>query len=622
MRWPPVEREARMKRRDTLALGAAAGAALLLPQGALASAPAAAPGKAAAGKVLRIVFPVAETGFDPVRLSDVYSVTITGHIFEAAYEFDYLARPVKLRPRLAAGMPEVSADFRVWTVRLRPGTFFADDPAFKGTQRELTAQDFVYTWKRFADPANKSPNWSSVDEQKVVGLAALRKKALDEKKPFDYDAEIEGLRALDRYTLQYTLQDPRPRFAESLAISATFGAVAREVVEFYGDKIVEHPVGTGPFRLASWRRSSQIVLERNPSYRERLWSAEPAPGDTEGQSILQRMQGKRLPLADRVEVQVIEEAQPRWLSFLNAQIDLLAVPQEFVPVAMPGGKLAPHLAKKGVQGWRVLVPTTQLSFFNMEHPVVGGLEPHKVALRRAVWLAIDVDREIRLAYRGQAIPAQSFINPGTTGYDPAFKSENSEYNPAKSKALLDMYGYVDRDGDGYREQPSGEPLLIEWSTQPDQLSRQFDELLKKSLDAIGLRVVFKPAKWPENLKAARNGKYMAWRVGSTATQTDGQQILVRLYGPQVGQGNIARFRLKAFDELYDKLTALPDGPERLALFDVAKRLAIAYAPYKVHVHQYVDILAQPWLAGYRRPMFWYDWWHMVDVDMALRPAGP
>jgi ABC-type transport system substrate-binding protein len=73
------------------------------------------------------------------------------------------------------------------------------------------------------------------------------------------------------------LQDPRPRFAENLAISATFGAVAREVVEFYGDKIVEHPVGTGPFRLAQWRRSSQIVLERNPTYRERLWSAEPAP---------------------------------------------------------------------------------------------------------------------------------------------------------------------------------------------------------------------------------------------------------------------------------------------------------------------------------------------------------
>jgi ABC-type transport system substrate-binding protein len=604
-----------MKRRQTLALGASIGTALALPGLGLHAEPGT--GK----KVLRVVFPVAETGFDPVRLSDVYSVTITGHIFDAAYEFDPLARPVKLRPRVAAAMPEHSADHRIWTVRLRPGIYFADDPAFKGQRRELTAQDFVYTWKRFADPANKSPNWPSLDELRLIGMGALRKKALDQKQPFDYDTEIEGLRALDRYTLQYTLERPRPRFAESLGISATFGAVAREVVEFYGEKIVEHPVGTGPYMLAQWRRSSLIVLERNPHYRQRRWDADPAPDDAEGQAILQRMQGRLVPMIDRVEISIIEEAQPRWLSFLNAQIDLVAVPQEFVPVAMPGGTLAPHLRKKGVQGWRVLVPSTQLSFFNMEHPVVGGNEPHKVALRRAVWLSLDVAREVRLAYRGQAVPAQPIVAPGTSGYSARFKSENSEYNPARAKALLDMYGYLDRDGDGWREQPDGQPLLLEWSSQPDQLSRQFDELMKKSLDAIGIRIVFKPAKWPENLKAARAGKLMAWRVGTTATQTDGQQVLQRLYGPEAGQANIARFRLAAFDQVFDRLTALPDGPEREAAFDQAKRIAVAYAPYKVHVHQYVDILAQPWLEGYRRPLFWYDWWHLVDIDPARRPRS-
>ena len=604
-----------MKRRDTLALGAA----LALPAFDL-------PAQAAPGqKVLRVVFPVAETGFDPVRLSDVYSVTVTAHIFDAAYEFDPLARPVKLRPRVAAAMPEHSADHRVWTVRLQPGIFFADDPAFKGpdgrqVRRELVAQDYVYTWKRFADPANKSPNWPSLDELKLLGMGALRKKALDEKKSFDYDTEIEGLRALDRYTVQYTLAEPRPRFAESLASSASFGAVAREVVEFYGDKIVEHPVGTGPYRLVQWRRSSLIVLERNPQYRERLWDADPAPDDAEGQAILRRMKGRRLPLVDRVEISIIEEAQPRWLSFLNAQVDLVAVPQEFAPLAMPGGKLAPHLAKRGVQGWHVLVPSTQLSFFNMEHPVVGGNEPHKVALRRAVWLAIDIDREVRLVYRGLAIPAQSIINPGTSGYNPAFKSENSEYNPARAKALLDLYGYVDRDGDGWREQPDGQPLLLEWASQPDSLSRQIDELTKKALDSIGIRVIFKPAKWPETLKAGRAGKLMAWRVGSSATVTDGQQILQRLYGPESGQANIARFRLPAFDAVFNRLTALPDGPEREAAFDEAKRIAIAYAPYKVHVHQYVDVLAQPWIEGYRRPLFWYDWWHLVDIAAARQPS--
>jgi ABC-type transport system substrate-binding protein len=605
-----------MKRRETLALAGALGAGWPL-HGMTASE-----GAAAAAKVLRVVFPVAETGFDPVRLSDVYSVTITGHIFEGPYGYDHLARPVKIVPRLAAAMPEFSADYRVWTVRLKPGTFFADDPAFKGVRRELTAQDFVYSWKRFADPANKSPSWTFVDSFKVLGLASLRNRALKDKIPFNYDTEIEGLRALDRYTLQFRLEEPRPRFIEVLALGQTLGAVAREVVEFYGDKLTEHPVGTGPFRLAQWRRSSLIVLERNPGFREVLWDADPAPDDAEGQAIKRRLQGRRLPLVDRVEVSIIEEAQPRWLSFLNGQVDQVAVPQEFASIAMPGGKLAPNLARRGIQGWKVLVPTTQLSFFNMEHPVVGGLAPHQVAFRRAVWLALDVDREIRLAYRGLAMPAQSLISPFTSGFNAAFKSEASDHDPARARALLDLYGWLDRDGDGWREQPDGKPLLLEWASQPDGLSRQFDELTKKSLDAIGVRVVFKPAKWPENLKAARAGKLMAWRVGGSATTTDGQDSLRRLYSPEAGQGNLARFKLPAFDAVFEQMTSLPDGPEREALFDKAKRLYIAYAPYKAHVHQSVDVLAHPCVDGYRRPLFWYDWWHLADLDRSrTRPAA-
>ncbi|MBL8363393.1 MAG: bicyclomycin resistance protein [Rubrivivax sp.] len=597
-----------MKRRHTLAL--AAGAAWPALPAAGADVPATPSGR----KVLRILFPTAETGFDPPRVSDTYSRTVTAHIFEALYDFDHLARPVKLRPRTAAAMPEVSADFRTWTIRLRPGILFADDPAFNGRKRELTAQDYVYSIKRFADPATKSPAWSSLDDWKLLGLRELRQRALNDKTPFDYDTEIEGLRALDRYTLQLRLGGSKPRLAESLADNGLLGAVAREVVERYGDTIMEHPVGTGPFRLASWRRSSQMVLERNLNFRDERWSAEPVPGDTEGQAILQRMRGRRVPVVDRVEISVVEEAQPRWLSFLNGQVDMLALPQEFVPVAVPGGQLAPNLRKQGIRHQRVLLPVTQLSFFNMEHPLVGGLEPHKVALRRAVNLATDTERLVRLVFRGQAIPAQSIIAPNTSGYRADFKSENGEYSPARAKALLDLYGYVDKDGDGWREQPDGQPLVLECATQPDGLSRQIDELMKKDLDTIGLKVVFKPAKWPENLKAARAGKVMMWRVGTAASVTDGQEVLQRLYGPQAGLGNIARFRLKAFDEVFERLSPLPDGPEREALFEQAKRLSVAYAPYKVLLHQYADVLTQPWLEGYRRPLFWNHWWHLVDVE--------
>jgi ABC-type transport system substrate-binding protein len=592
-----------MNRRDALALPAA-----------LAGAGGAQAVTDAAGrKVLRVVFPVAETGFDPAKVNDVYSATINGHIFEAPYGYDHLARPVQLRPRVAIGLPEHSADHRVWTVRLRPGVYFGDDPAFKGARRELVAQDFVYTLKRFADPANKSQNWPSTAEFQILGLNELRDKAVKTKQPFDYDTEIDGLRALDRHTLQITLGRARPRFAESLANSSTYGAVAREVVEFYGDKIMEHPVGTGPFRLASWRRSSQIVLERNPGYRQPAWEATPAAGDAEGQAWVKQLQGRTLPLVDRVEVSIIEEAQPRWLSFLNRQIDLVAVPQEFSAQALPGGKLAPHLARKGIQGWRFTTPATQFTFFNMEHPVVGGYTPDKVALRRAIFLAYDVQREIDQVYRGAGVRAQSMINPLGSGYDPAFRSDAATYSPPRAKALLDLYGYTDRDGDGWRELPDGQPLVLECTTQPEGLSRQLDELWKKALDAVGIKVVFKPAKWPENLKAARAGKVMMWRLGTTATASDGQQVLQRLFGPEKGQANIARFELKAFDEVFNRLTVLEDGPERNALFAQAKRLMVAWAPYRAHVHPYADVVAQPWLVGYRRPVFWYDWWHQVDI---------
>jgi ABC-type transport system substrate-binding protein len=574
-------------------------------------------------KVLRLAFVSAETGFDPAKIVDTYSRTITPHIFEGLYTYDQLARPVKFEPLTADGMPEVSADFRTWTVRIKPGIYFASDPAFKGQRRELVAQDYVYAFKRIADPANRSPVVAGLIETGFVGMRALRQEALDQKKPFDYDRPIEGLRALDRYTIQFKTEEPRPRLIETLAAGDLYGAVAREVVEHYGDTIVEHPVGTGPFKLVQWRRSSLIVLERNPDFREMRYDAEPGPEDTEGQAILARLKGRRLPMIDRVEVSIIEEGQPRWLAFLNGQVDALVtsasgMPGEFANLAMPNGKIAPHLAKKGIVGIRQVNADQSLTYYNMEDPVVGGYTPEKVALRRAFSLATDIEREIRVIRRGQAIPAQAPVSPHTTGYDPHFKSEMSDYDPARARALLDLYGYVDRDGDGYREQPDGSPLVLEITTQPEQIYRQFDEVRRKNMEAIGIRTRFNIQQFAETLKLARTGKLMTWSLGSTAAAPDGQQALQRWYGPQAGSQNLARFKLPAFDAIYQRMSSLPDGPEREALFREAKLLAVAYMPYKVNTHRISNDLVHPWLIGYRRPLFFNDWWHMVDIDESKR----
>jgi ABC-type transport system substrate-binding protein len=569
-------------------------------------------------KVLRLAFTKAETSFDPARIVDLYSRTVTAHIFEAPLTYDHLARPFKLKLLTAESMPEHSPDYRVWTIKIKPGIYFADDPAFKGQRRELVAADYVYQIKRIVDPKNKSPVVASVLETKYVGLNALREEAVKNNKPFDYDKPIAGLSAPDRYTLRIELEEPRPGYTESFAGSDLLGAVAREVVEHYGDQIDAHPVGTGPFKLKSWRRSSEIVLERNPQYRERYYDAEPAPDDKAGQAILAKLKGKRLPMVDEVRVAIIEQSQPMWLSFLNTEIDGLVtnagrVPPDFLGIAMPGGKLAPFLAKRGIQGLRNVNPDSGLAYFNMEDPVVGGYTPEKIALRRAISLAYDVDFEIRNIRRG-GIRAQSPVVPHTVGYDPKFKSEMGDYDPARAKALLDLYGYLDRDRDGWRELPDGKPLTIEMASQPDDLSRKFDELWKKNLNAVGIRIVFKPAQWPENLKAARAGKLQFWQLGSSAASSDGQGALARLYGPQAASQNLARFKHAEFDKIYARMREIPDGPEREALFLKAKQIAVAYMPYKHTAHRMEADLLHGWVVGYRRPLFWQEWWHLVDID--------
>jgi ABC-type transport system substrate-binding protein len=584
--------------------------------------PAGAAEPATPTKTLRYAFLIAETGFDPVRLSDIYSRTITAHIFESLYTYDPLARPSRIVPLVAAGEPEISPDFKTFRFKIRPGIYFADDPAFKGKRREVTAQDFVYSIKRYADPANNAQGWVAYEDAGIVGLAELRSQVIKSKKPFPYDTEVAGLKALDRYTLQVKTEEPRPRLVESIfAGNDLYGAVAREVVEFYCDRIAEHPVGTGPFMLTAWRRSSQMVLERNPAYRERLYDAQPAPDDAEGQAVLAKFKGRRLPMVDRVVVDVIVERQPRWLAFLNNEHDFIErVPEEFITQAAPGGKLAPNLAKRGMQALFTLAPDVSLTCFNMEDPVVGGMTPDKIALRRALSLAYDVRREIVLVRRGQAVPAQSPIKPHTTGFDPNYKSEMGDYDPARAKALLDMYGYVDKDGDGWRDMPDGSPLVLTRNTQSDSLSRGIDELWDKALRAIGIKLQLKIQQWPENLKAAQAGNYQMWPVGSTASQPDGLGIVQRYYGPASGTQNLPRFKFAPLDELYDRMQAMPDGPEREALFKEVKRIAAVYLPYKVHVHRIITDIEQPWMTGYRRPLFWLDFWQYVDIDPSKQPV--
>ncbi len=562
---------------------------------------------------LRVAFNTAETGFDPPQIGDYNSATVAACIFEPLLTYDFLARPVRLLPQTAAALPEISADFTRFTFRIRPGIFFADDAAFRGRKRELVAQDYVFSVKRFYDPKLNAENVYVFENAKVLGLSELRDAARRAKTPFDYEREVEGVRALDRYTFQVRLAAPSPRFHYQFATPMT-GAVAHEVVQMYGDDIVAHPVGTGPFKLGAWRRASRIELVRNPAFRGQVFEAEPGAGDVEAQRIAAELKGARLPLLERIDVSVITEAQPRWLGFVEGALDLIELPNEFVPIAVPNDRLAPHLARKGVRLQRAMQADMSLTYFNMDDALVGGNAPDKVALRRAVALAYDGAQANLLLRHGQAILAQSTLTPFTSGYSDSYRSEMSKHSRAEAMALLDLFGYVDANGDGWREQPGGAPLVLRLASLPDQRSRRQNEIWRKYLAAVGVRIEFDIATWPDLLKKSRAGALMMWGFTWVAGTPDGSFFLGIAYGPNASESNDAHFSLTEFDRLFERQNVLPDGPERDALMRQGKNLLVAYMPYKVHAHHIVNDVQQPWVRGHWRHPFMRDVWRYVGVD--------
>jgi len=570
-------------------------------------------------KVMRYAFEVAETSMDPQKVSDVYSSIVNNAQFDAPLRYDYLARPTKLAPNITVGMPEFTDNFRTLTFKIRPGIYFAPHEVFGGKKRELTAEDYVYTIKRLFDPKLSAPLLAEV-EGYIVGSDELMKRVRKNNK-MDYDTPLEGLRALDRYTVQVKLNEPKPNWIYNLADCRASCAVAREVVEKYGEDIGSHPVGTGAYRIVFWKRSSKMVFEANPNFREEYFDGEPAPDDKEGQEILAKMKGRRLPMIGKFEVYVIEERQPRYLAFQNIEHDLLwLVPEDFANLVMPNNQLAPGLARQGIRLSQIAALDLTYAVFNMNDPIVGGYSPDKVALRRAISLAYKTHDEIAIIRKGQAIPAHTPYSPGVIGYEASFKTSANEYNPSKAKALLDMFGYVDRDGDGFREMPDGKPLVLQHNTTPTARDQQFDELWKRSMDEIGIKININKGKWPDHLKASNAGKLMMWQLGGSASNPDAGGTLQTLYGPNAGfKGNRAFFKLPAFDEAYEKAEQLPNSPERTKLYQEMARLVVAYAPWKINTHRILSDLYYPYVVGFRRPMVQtQSWWRFVDIDLEAR----
>ena len=568
-------------------------------------------------KTLKVAFPVDVTGFDPAATSDLYSAHIDNAIFGNLWEQDYYVRPVRFRPFLAESMPDISADGLTWKVQLKKGLFFSDDPVFKGRKREATANDLIYSWKRLLDPKMISPKASEISG-KLIGTDELVAEAKKTGK-FDYDKAIEGLVALDRYTVQMKLVKPAYTLVELMQQYA-WSPVAREVIEAYrdaGGRAMGNPVGVGPYMIKQWLKGSKIVLTRNPNFNSAVF---PTEGEADDAETLAKYKGQALPLIGNIDISIIEEANPRLLSFKSGALDYEFVGQDLIGNVVQGGKLLAEYADKGIRHQRAIESAIAYDYFNMEDPVVGGYTPEKIALRRAIIMAYPTEQSLKTLWRNQAIAANQIIPPTQTGHV-ANKPNLNAYDVELANALLDRFGYKDIDGDGFRETADGKPLIITRSSTPRATDREQDELWKKAFDSIKIKVQYNNQKWPDLIKQARAKQLQFWSLGWISDGTDGDSFVGLLYSKNSGQSNFSNFNVKQYDDLYEQAQTLPLGPQRWALYRTMNEIATVNSAWYPGVFRYQNVLTQPWLLNYKRNPYRQHFWHLMDIDESKRAKG-
>jgi ABC-type transport system substrate-binding protein len=532
-------------------------------------------------------------GFEPALAGDDATLRACGKIYETLYEYDYWARPYRIEPLLAAAAPAVSDDGLVWTIPVRPGIYFSDDPCFPGGRgRELTAADFVYSFLRIADPAvGSSGYW--IFRGKIAGLDDFRARAAASGHA-DYDAPPPGLRALDDRTLQITLAEPYPQLLWILAMPYA-AAIPREAVEFYGPDFPNHPVGTGPYVLASMRQNHRYEYRANPAWTDPSHPRTDAvPADAPTPDA-----GRPLPLTPRIVETVVGDASTAWLLFLTHALDKTGISNDqwdSVIAATPSGPaLRPEIAARGIR--LESSPTLSVSYysFNLDDPVVG---PNR-ALRQALSHAFDF-AEWQRFQNGRLLQANSILPPGVAGYDPA-DPVPYPFDLDRARALLEEAGYP-----GGRDPATGRrlELTLEIGAAESPDVRQSVELLASFFDKIGIRLLPSYNNWPSFLKKIELRQAQMFGLIWIGDYPDAQNFLQLFYSPNVSPGpNRCNYVNPEFDALYERFTALPDSPERTALCREAVRVVMADAPWIVTGYPLAFNLQQPRLRNSIRTDF-------------------
>ncbi len=551
-------------------------------------------------KVLITVNTAKIKGLDPIQSGDAYSVHEIAKVYEGLLEYHYLKRPYELVPNLAAAMPTVSEDGLVYTFKLKEGVKFHDNACFPdGKGRELVAKDFVYAIKRAADPKLQSPQFSII-AGKIKGLDEWRNKYAETAQA-DYTEAVAGLKAIDQYTLQFTLNQAYPQFLYILAMQFC-DVVPQEAVQHYGTEFLNHPVGTGPFTLEEFNpQFNKLVYHKNPNFRDKRFPSEAS----EAYQHLLVDAGKPLPLVDKVITHILPEEQPRWLKFQQGQIDVIDISRDsIVSEVVQADGLIPAMKEKGIQLFQEPEESTSFFVINCRHE----LFKNNIKLRQALSLAFDVQKYSELFYKGRAVLAQSIIPPGLAGHRADYFNPYRTYDLKKAKKLLAEAGY-----------PDGKGLpTITLDVHTDTSSRQGGEFFQKCMEQIGVQVNIVANIWPELMKKKNQKTTMMHALSWSADYPDAETFLHLLYKEPIGMG--CNFNDPVYNALYEKATVMQPSPERTALYEQLNRLAAEGVPAVYTVHQMHAVLYHCWVKNYLWSDFHYGTEQYINIDLEQKQA--
>ena len=554
-------------------------------------------------------------GFDPVTSSDVPSANAIYKVFDGLYEYEYLVRPYTVRPNLADGMPEISSDGLTYAFHLRKGVRFADDPCFPdGKGREVTADDFVYSWKRVADVKTKS-NCFWIFEGRVAGIDEYHKKSIE--KGVSYDEPVEGFKALDRYTVQVKLTQPYPQLMWILTMSYTF-VVPHEAVEYYGDEFLNHPVGTGAYVVKDWKwRNYRIVYTRSPHYHEDFYPRRGEPSD-KANGLLEDA-GKRIPFIDQVTQYIVSDSSTEWLMFLDGKLGLGGVSRDnFSAVITPQRELTPDLKARGIRLNKDPELWTEYIGFNMEDPVVGTSNNPEVALkhkklRQALAYTIDINKWCEF-YNDRMHPANSPIPPGIAGNNPD-QPRQYPLNLDKARQLIAEAGYPNGIDPKTGKRLT---LTIELRNASEPEERQSFDLLADFVGKIGVELKPSYNNWPEFLKKMERKQQQMFRLGWVADYPDAENYLQLFTTKSISPGpNHTNYSNPEFDRLYDKATIMQDSPERTKLYEEMADMVMDDSPWLLLAYPLAFGLQQPWFQNYKFHAFPYPNMKFYKTDPAL-----